>query len=522
MAAAGQAPAQEDPPEGGELSQAEKAAALGHVLALASEAPEASVGAEKRLVAMGGRVVPYLCELVTSGRPDLPVVDVVRALGEIGDARASKTVAAMTSPGHPLDLRRTAVAALSKIGGEGAAKRLMTLLLDAFGKESSLARAAYNGLTRLAKSEDGDSPHAEEIASLVLDRLDEAASSGQRRRPDQADDGLCLWMVALLGEVRHASAVRQLVELAGTSERKPEIRRQAARALGAIGDGEAAIPLVELVCDEDPAVGKEAANALGRLRLSEDQEAEVACLLLEELAFEDATGGELHALVRGALARVTGEGAGRNAYKWRVWGVEQGYGDLARPEPGESPRAVYAPPAPVRPEEPTSMPWTYVAVPLILAALTAGLLYARGASKRQLAAIGTRTVNRREPRRAVRTAAQLPIRYRYMGHKEDFEPSKRYKGTTTDVSAEGVKLVVTLPDRSWIDDLRDERVFLSIELDLPGDKKPVRAHAVAAWVKPLDAGGKGGKGKCLLGLRFKEITRLDKDRVLGYVFTKTA
>ena len=155
----------------------------------------------------------------------------------------------------------------------------------------------------------------------------------------------------------------------------------------------------------------------------------------------------MHALVRGALARVTGEGAGRNAYKWRVWGVEQGYGDLARPEPGESPRAVYAPPAPVRPEEPTSMPWTYVAVPLILAALTAGLLYARGASKRQLAAIGTRTVNRREPRRAVRTAAQLPIRYRYMGHKEDFEPSKRYKGTTTDVSAEGVKLVVTLPDR---------------------------------------------------------------------------
>ena len=80
----------------------------------------------------------------------------------------------------------------------------------------------------------------------------------------------------------------------------------------------------------------------------------------------------------------------------------------------------------------------------------------------------------------------------------------------------------TLFSEKRIDDLRDERVFLSIELDLPGDKKPVRAHAVAAWVKPLDAGGKGGKGKCLLGLRFKEITRLDKDRVLGYVFTKTA
>jgi HEAT repeat protein len=513
VTAAGRAPAQEYPQEGGELSRAEKAAALGYVAELVSEAPEASAGAEQQLIAMGGRVVPYLCKLATSGRPDLPVTDVVRILGEIGDARASKTVAAMTSPGHALDLRRTAAEALSRTGGEGAAERLVALLLEAFGKEGSLARAAYNGLIGLARGKDGDSPHAEEIAGLVMDRLNQAGA---------ADDDLRLWLVTLLGEVGHGSAVRQLVELAEASEGNPEIRRRVARALGAIGDGEAAIPLVDLVCDEDPAVGKDAANALGRLSLSEGQKAEVVSLLLEELGLEDATGGELHALVRRALARVTGEGTERNAYKWRTWGVAQGYGDLARPERVEPPEVVYAPPTDVKPDAPTSTPWTYLAAPLVLAALGAGLLYARGASKRQLAAIGTRTANRREPRRAVRAAAQLPIRYRFLGRKEDFEPSKRFKGTTTDVSADGVKLVVTLPDKSWLGDLREERVFLSIEIDLPGDKKPVRAHAVAAWVKPLDAGDKGGKGKGLLGLRFKEMTRLDKDRVLAYVFSRTA
>ena len=90
-------------------------------------------------------------------------------------------------------------------------------------------------------------------------------------------------------------------------------------------------------------------------------------------------------------------------------------------------------------------------------------------------------------------------------------------GTTRDVSGGGVLMDVNVPDPDWIPGLLTERIFLGVELDLPGEDEPVRALTRAAWVQ---AEVQAPDDSCLMGLRFKEITRDDLDRVFKYVIMR--
>ena len=123
----------------------------------------------------------------------------------------------------------------------------------------------------------------------------------------------------------------------------------------------------------------------------------------------------------------------------------------------------------------------------------------------------------RERREFVRVRAEVPVRYRFLSHDPAFEATGYTEGTTRDVSGGGVLMDAQVPDPDWIPGLLTERIFLGIELDLPGEDEPVRALTRAAWVQ---AEVQGDSDCCLMGLRFKEITREDLDRVFKYVIIR--
>jgi len=123
----------------------------------------------------------------------------------------------------------------------------------------------------------------------------------------------------------------------------------------------------------------------------------------------------------------------------------------------------------------------------------------------------------RERREFVRVKAEVPVRYRFLSHDPSFEATDYTDGVTRDVSGGGVLMDAQVPDPDWIPGLLTGRIFLGVELDLPGGDEPVRALTRAAWVQ-ADVQGDGDG--CLVGLRFKEITREDLDRVFKYVIIR--
>ena len=123
----------------------------------------------------------------------------------------------------------------------------------------------------------------------------------------------------------------------------------------------------------------------------------------------------------------------------------------------------------------------------------------------------------RERREFVRVKAEVPVRYRFLSHDPSFEATGYAEGVTRDVSGGGVLMDILVPDLDWIPGLLTERIFLGVELSLPGEDEPVRALTRAAWVQ---SDIQKAEQTCTVGLRFKEITRDDLDRVFRYVITR--
>ena len=122
----------------------------------------------------------------------------------------------------------------------------------------------------------------------------------------------------------------------------------------------------------------------------------------------------------------------------------------------------------------------------------------------------------KERREYVRVSVEVPVRYRFLSHAPAFETTHAYEGATQDLSGGGLLLQVTVPNPDWIPGLLTERIFFGIEIELPGDAEPVRALTRAAWVQSVE----GDRDARLVGLRFKEITRGDLDRIFGFIIKK--
>ncbi len=121
---------------------------------------------------------------------------------------------------------------------------------------------------------------------------------------------------------------------------------------------------------------------------------------------------------------------------------------------------------------------------------------------------------RKENREYLRIKAHLPVRYRFLTEvRQGPELRVVYTGRTENVSGGGILLQGRIPDEAWIPDLLCERVVLGIEIALPDREAPVRALGRVAWVETKDP----HTLESHLGVKFREITRLDQDRLFQFV-----
>ncbi len=139
----------------------------------------------------------------------------------------------------------------------------------------------------------------------------------------------------------------------------------------------------------------------------------------------------------------------------------------------------------------------------------------------------------RERREFVRVKTEVAVRYRFLSHDPAFPATEHLDGETFDLSGGGLLLIGDVPDADWIPGLLTERIFLGVEVDISDDAGgPVRALTRAAWVEsaPKESHGTSGPSedpvagskppeRCLMGLRFKEITREDLDRIFKFVIS---
>jgi hypothetical protein len=147
---------------------------------------------------------------------------------------------------------------------------------------------------------------------------------------------------------------------------------------------------------------------------------------------------------------------------------------------------------------------------LVLAMLGVILMLARRSSQ-----TGAKARPQGEARQSLRQQISLTLRYRFLSHDKAYAATGKEIAQTADVSATGARVRIRLPDTSWVAGLKERKVIVGIEIDLPADKQPVLAHATAAWLKP--AGGL----EFDVGLQFSEMTRADRERLQAMLLAKS-
>lgn len=223
-------------------------------------------------------VVPALIEILGSGNLWL-AYPAAEALGHLGDARAVDPLIAAL--GERV-LRESAFRALGRLGDARAVPSLIAGLWDG---NASIRDAALKALSGLADRVDLE----KEISSLsaeVRGRAGEAlirvlGEDSEARQP-------ALRMLTVLREPRAVDSLVSLLSdasveddlvsalaafgpaavpplLRSLTDDNEQVRRAAARALGAGGDRSAVPPLMERINDENGHVRQQAARALGRI-----------------------------------------------------------------------------------------------------------------------------------------------------------------------------------------------------------------------------------------------------------------
>ena len=81
------------------------------------------------------------------------------------------------------------------------------------------------------------------------------------------------------------------------------------------------------------------------------------------------------------------------------------------------------------------------------------------------------------------------------------------------VSGGGILLQGRIPDEGWVPDLLCERVIIGLEILFPDKQEPVRALGRVAWLETKDP----KTMECQIGIKFREITRRDQDRLFQFV-----
>ena len=198
---------------------------------------------------------------------------------------ASPPPLAGTLSGPDIDLRVDALLAAARLQDPRSAKVLAAL---AQSREKQLRLGALYGLARLAGALDRNeaavleqgvsdpSPGVKALSCLGVGQLGAARGLSpkvqaqlrellerKRARPEELDDLPAAACVQALGRAKERAAVPLLIDL--LRDGTDEIQRQAAWALGAIGDPRASGPLLRAVYQKREPVRRMAAQALGQI-----------------------------------------------------------------------------------------------------------------------------------------------------------------------------------------------------------------------------------------------------------------
>ena len=105
------------------------------------------------------------------------------------------------------------------------------------------------------------------------------------------------------------------------------------------------------------------------------------------------------------------------------------------------------------------------------------------------------------------------MKYKFLSQSANFNSDEVFDGVTSNLSGGGLLLVGALPNTDWITDLLMERIFMGVNVFLPGTSEPVKALTRTSWIEALDE----RVHKVSMGLRFKEISKEHLDRIFQFV-----
>lgn len=217
--------------------------------------------------------------------------EAARALGDIGDGRATEALTEVLQDDEDSDVREGAARALGEIGDGRAVQPLIKALRD---QGSDVRRGAAEALGNI-----GDAQAAQPLIDALRDKDSEVhiaavEAVGQMGEPAvelliQAlldDDNEVRWgAVCALGEIGDARTVDALIE--ALVDEDALVGEEAMRALSVIGEA-AVYGLIEALGDENGKVRREAARALGEIRATAALDALAEALVDSDPSVRDA------------------------------------------------------------------------------------------------------------------------------------------------------------------------------------------------------------------------------------------
>lgn len=122
-----------------------------------------------------------------------------------------------------------------------------------------------------------------------------------------------------------------------------------------------------------------------------------------------------------------------------------------------------------------------------------------------------------ERRQFVRIPLNVPVKFTLLSSESGARVGAAFTGKTHNIGAGGILVAGDMPPVEDVTALIVQRLVLVGQIDLPDDPDPVWFLGRVAWIEDIDT----DEGTCTLGVMFKELTQLDRDRIYQFVIRST-
>jgi len=119
-------------------------------------------------------------------------------------------------------------------------------------------------------------------------------------------------------------------------------------------------------------------------------------------------------------------------------------------------------------------------------------------------------------RKYIRLDTVFPVQFRLESPDKKQSFSTWLQGFTNNIGQGGICLAVNEIPADLLKLIKEKKVKLSIEVEVPLLKKPIGAFACVVWAKEIP----GLSNRCLIGLSYEQINRLENNMLMRYAWTK--